>query len=214
VSFYNETLGKGIYPTPMVGMLGVMEDVSKATTPGFKAPGDTIILLGRTLEELGGSEYLKVVHGRVAGTPPEIDLDLEASVQAVCLRAIDDGLIRSAHDCSEGGLAVALAECCFFAEPGAKGASVSLERGMRADALLFSESQSRILISCVPENMARVLEVAADKGAPAFVIGAVSDGTLTVSLTGTGAEPAKTLIEARVGALEKQWREVLAWSLR
>ena len=113
VSFYNETDGVPIYPTPTVAMVGLLPKVVQHVTPWFKSPGDLVVLLGRTREELGGSEYLKVVHGLVSGTPPWIDLKLEQAVHQCCLNAIKRGIILSAHDISEGGLAVTLAECCM-----------------------------------------------------------------------------------------------------
>ncbi|MDP2858982.1 MAG: phosphoribosylformylglycinamidine synthase subunit PurL [Bacillota bacterium] len=236
VSFYNETSGRAIYPTPLVGMLGVMEDQDRRTTPGFKSAGDMIILLGTTREELGGSEYLKLVHGLVAGTPPALDLQLETAVQAACLDAIEQGIARSAHDCSEGGIAVALAECCFSAEDGAKGAEVSLEGaaavehsagaacagpddagadragpdGIRKDALLFGESQSRIIVSCSPVDAGRILSIAQEHRAPAAVIGTVGGQKLRIS-AGGGKMP---LIDRDTSELEKPWREVLAWTLK
>ncbi len=228
VSFYNETSGRAIYPTPLVGMLGVMEDQRFRTTPGFKTEGDAIILLGETREELGGSEYLKLVHGLVAGMPPALDLKMETAVQATCLEAIEHGLVKSAHDCSEGGIAVALAECCFAAEGEARGADVNLQgtgcgsaagassgavakagADIRKDVLLFGESQSRIIVSCSPENAGRICEVAKKHGAPAVVIGSVGGRKLTISV-GDKAP----LVCSDTADLEKPWREVLAWTLR
>ncbi|HEX2183996.1 MAG TPA: phosphoribosylformylglycinamidine synthase subunit PurL, partial [Chloroflexota bacterium] len=112
VSLYNESAGEPIYPTPIVGVLGVLEDVARHCPSTFRRGGDLIVLLGETRESLGASEYLEVVHGLVAGQVPELDLDLEAGVQALCRAAIEQGLLHSAHDCSDGGLAVALVECC------------------------------------------------------------------------------------------------------
>jgi len=213
VSFYNETSGRAIYPTPVVGVLGVMEDQGLRTTPGFKAEGDAIILLGETREELGGSEYLKLVHGLVAGTPPALDLNLEVAVQSACLEAIERGLVRSAHDCSEGGIAVALAECCFAGEGGARGADVNLEGtggSIRGDALLFGESQSRIVLSCSPGKTGLILQIAQKHGAPATMIGTVGGQRLRIS-AGSGKTP---LVCSNTSDLEKPWREVLAWTLK
>ncbi len=108
VSFYNETDGVPIYPTPTIGMVGIMEKVERLVTPWFKSSGDVVVMLGRTREELGGSEYLQWLHGLTRGTPPWIDLKMEQAVQRCCLEAIDQGMLRSAHDISDGGLAVAL----------------------------------------------------------------------------------------------------------
>ncbi|MEK6604499.1 MAG: phosphoribosylformylglycinamidine synthase subunit PurL, partial [Nitrospirota bacterium] len=115
VSFYNETRGLSIYPTPVIGMVGLIEKADRAVSQGFKNEGDAIVLLGETGEELGGTEYLRAVHHREQGTPPMLNLDREVALQALVLKAIERGLVQSAHDCSEGGLSVALAECCLSA---------------------------------------------------------------------------------------------------
>ena len=172
VSFYNETDGKPIYPTPTVGMVGLVTKVERVVTPWFKSAGDIVVLLGRTREELGGSEYLKVVHGLVKGTPPWIDLKLEQSVQSTCVEAIDRGILRSAHDISDGGLAVALAECCIGGPDKPLGVRIDAHEVIRADALLFSESQSRIIVSVEEKNLSQLQEVAAARRVPAQVIGA------------------------------------------
>ncbi|GAG13846.1 unnamed protein product, partial [marine sediment metagenome] len=111
VSFYNETPETTVYPTPVLGVVGVLDDVRRHCTTGFKQAGDVILLLGETQEDLGGTEYLKRIHGQVTGRPPALDLDREKRVQSACLVAVRDGLAASAHDCSDGGLAIALAEC-------------------------------------------------------------------------------------------------------
>lgn len=162
VSLYNETAGQAIYPTPVVGMLGLLSDVTKHVTPGFKSAGDAVYLLGAELAHpaatdagtLAGSDYLAFSHNLVAGRPA-IDLDLEARVQAACLAAMADGLIRSAHDCAHGGLAVTLAECCL--PHGVGFGAESLPTPVRTDALLFGEAQSRIVVSVAVEQ-AGVLE--------------------------------------------------------
>ena len=112
VSFYNETLGRAILPTPVIGVVGLLEDAERRTTQWFKEEGDVVVLLGEPGGQLGGSEYLQTVHGRLGGVPAPLDLERERAVQAACLAAIEAGFVRSAHDCAEGGLAVALAECC------------------------------------------------------------------------------------------------------
>ncbi|MFC1571444.1 phosphoribosylformylglycinamidine synthase subunit PurL [Candidatus Margulisiibacteriota bacterium] len=168
VSFYNESPKGAINPTPTIGMIGILPDLAKRCTSHFKNEGDVILLLGETKEELGGSEYLKVIHGKVAGDAPALDLGTENRVQGTVYKAIQKGLLNSAHDCSEGGLAVALAECCIL---GGVGASISdlgpaLPAGrsrisdLRKDALLFGESQSRIIVSCSKENAAKVGKLA------------------------------------------------------
>src|SRR3990172_13432208 len=116
VSFYNETNDISIYPTPVIGMAGIIDDISKRMTQDFKDEGDVIILLGRNREEIGLSEYLKEIHYKIRGVPPQLDLELEKKVQDLCLYGIKQGIIKSAHDTSEGGLAVAIAECCMRSE--------------------------------------------------------------------------------------------------
>ena len=173
VSFYNETSGVPIYPTPTVAMVGILAKVERHVTPWFKSEGDNVVLLGSTREELGGSEYLKVFHGLVRGTPPWIDLKLERAVQRCCLKAIERGILRSAHDVSEGGLAVALAECCVAGPGRPLGVRIELREMMRTDALLFGESQSRIIVSIEGKKLNRLREIAEKEGAPMQVIGEV-----------------------------------------
>ena len=180
VSFYNETDGVPIYPTPTVGMVGSVERVERIVTPWFKSAGDVIVLLGRTREELGGSEYLKLVHGLVKGTPPWIDLKLEEAVQSCCLEAIERQIIRSAHDTSEGGLAVALAECCVGGPDKPLGARIESREMIRADALLFSESQSRIVVSVAERDVTQLQEIAARLNVPVQVIGSVGGTRLVI----------------------------------
>jgi phosphoribosylformylglycinamidine synthase len=152
VSLYNESRGQAIFPTPVIGGLGLMEDVNKATRSAFAADGLVVGLLGADTNgvdshDLAGSEYLKLVHGRVEGSP-KIDIDLEKRVQQVCRTAIDQAIITSAHDCSEGGLAVALAECSI---QGGIGFSGEFPVDARWDATLFGEKQSRIVVG-LPED--------------------------------------------------------------
>ncbi len=170
VSFYNDTEGTSIHPTPVLGVVGIIEDIRKAVRPGFRAAGDIIVLLGETKDELGGTEYLKTIHGLKAGTPPQVDLAHEKRVQDVCLQAIESGLIRSAHDLSEGGLAIALAECTFHS-PGRIGCAVDVDDVVRADALAFGETQSRILVTCRKNKLAALTAAAGKAGVKAAVIG-------------------------------------------
>jgi phosphoribosylformylglycinamidine synthase len=180
VSFYNETDGVPIYPTPVIGMVGVLERVERALTPWFKSPGDMVVLLGRTRQELGGSEYLKSVHGLTRGTPPWIDLRMEQAVQLCCIEAIERELLCSAHDVSDGGLAVALAECCVGGPEKPLGARVDTHEMIRGDAVLFSESQSRIVVSLKEENLVRLEEIAARHNVPLQVIGTVGGSRLLI----------------------------------
>jgi phosphoribosylformylglycinamidine synthase len=161
-------------------MVGLLARVERAVTPWFKAAGDVIVLLGRTREELGGSEYLKVVHGLVKGVPPWIDLRLEQAVQRCCIEAIERGILRSAHDISDGGLAVALAECCIGAPEKSLGARIEAREMIRGDALLFSESQSRIVVSLDEKDVGQLREIAAKRHVPVQVIGAVGGERLTI----------------------------------
>jgi phosphoribosylformylglycinamidine synthase len=194
VSFYNETEGRGILPTPTIGMVGLIEDTRKIITQGFKNEGDIIALLGgtRTLlsasDGLSVSEYAQTVlghstehliaHGRV----PQLDLALEKQVQDTLLRLADEMLIHSAHDCSDGGLAVAIAESCFSSlGRDAIGAEIELNaNGLSPEALLFGESPSRVVISFSPENLQKVTTAVGD--CPFEVMGKVTDDVLKITI--------------------------------
>ena len=204
VSFYNETNGLSIYPTPMLGMVGLIEDAERTMTQWFKQEGDDIILLGTSREDLGGSEYLKVIHAREQGSPPYLSLDTEKTLQDCLLSLIRGGLLQSAHDCSDGGLAVALAESCISAPAQALGAAVQLPRGrLRKDAVLFGESQSRAVVSAKPLHRQAILDQAQQFGVAADVIGAVTRGRLIVHL---GDQPStEAVIDQPVSALYDQW---------
>ena len=204
VSFYNETDGVPIYPTPTVAMVGLLPKVVRHVTPWFKSPGDIVVLLGRSREELGGSEYLKVIHGLAKGTPPWIDLRLERAVQHSCLKAIDKGILHSAHDLSEGGLGVALAECCISGPEKPLGARVEPREMMRGDARLFGESQSRIIVSLKEKDLNRLREIAEKEGAPMQVIGEVGGSRLVVH----------PLIRLPVDELKSIWSSSLERRLR
>ncbi len=178
VSLYNENNGSAIYPTPVVGMVGLLEKIEHATGMAFRSEGDLAVLLGSNGDDLGGTEYLKLTTGLVQGVPPCIDLSFEPRLQRVCLEAIRRGLARSAHDCSEGGLAVALAESCMAGGIGLECAPGALERllerdGCRRDSLLFGESQSRIVLSLAPERLPDLERLAAERGVPLAVLGTV-----------------------------------------
>jgi phosphoribosylformylglycinamidine synthase len=202
VSFYNETDGVPIYPTPTVGMVGVIEKIDRVVTPWFKASGDIVVFLGRTREELGGSEYLKWVHGMTRGTPPWIDLKMESAVQKCCIEAIEQAVLCSAHDVSDGGMAVALAECCIGGEK-PLGVRIESREMIRGDALLFSESQSRIIVSVKEENLDKLREIAARHGVPMQVIGAVG-GTRFVF---------QPLVQVSVEELKEIWTSGLTAKL-
>jgi len=181
VSLYNQSPAGAVDPTPTVGMVGLIEQASHITTQAFKAAGDAILLLGDVGNELGGSHYVKVVHGRKAGIPPRLDYAKEKAVQAAVRALIRMGFVRSAHDCSEGGLAVALAECCMSGEA-LFGAELDLSAALngRADELLFNESQSRIVISVRRENASAALSLAHWQGVPARRLGFIGGEDLRI----------------------------------
>lgn len=202
VSFYNETQGVAIYPTPVVGMVGLIPDCSMAVTQFYKEEGDVIVLLGETKEELGGSEYLKIVHDKERGKPPELILDLEKRVHEVCLEAIEQGLVRSAHDCSEGGLTVAIAESAVSG-PVVLGADISLESPIRKDAMLFGESQSRIILSADKINVEKITNIAEKKDVPVAVIGKVIKNGLKINVN------SRPVIELSCDKIKKAWKNTI-----
>jgi phosphoribosylformylglycinamidine synthase len=218
VSFYNETEGRGIHPTPVVGMVGVVEDVRRIVQHGFKRAGQVVALLGETADDLSVSEYAASVGGlsaeemiRRGGRVPRLDLERERAVQAATLRAAEDGLLASAHDCSDGGLAVALAECCFSSlNRQAVGAQVNLSGArLSPQAHLFAETPSRILVSFEESAQARVEEIAAQMGCPFTVIGRTStDARLSISVD------EEECVSLDVEALERSWRASLGEKLR
>jgi phosphoribosylformylglycinamidine synthase len=204
VSFYNETLGQAILPTPIVGVVGLLGDAERRTTQWFKGPGDVIFLLGEAGGSLGGSEYLATFHGRLAGPLEPIDLERERAVQAACLAAIEAGCVRSAHDLAEGGLAVALAECCISGS-GRLGADVALEAGGRLDARLFGEGPSRIVVSVPPEETARFRQIVREWAVPLTELGQVGGEGLTIRVGDRVAVAAglDAMAEAFEGALPR-----------
>ena len=147
VSFYNESPNAAVYPTPTIGMVGLVEKIENITTSFFKDEGDLIYVLGEDFEELGGSEYLKIIYNKVSGNSPKIILEVEKLLQDTILELIDRDLIESAHDISEGGIVCALAECCIINEEDPIGAIVNIPIKFREDFSLFSESQSRVIVS-------------------------------------------------------------------
>ena len=173
VSFYNESPDGPIYPTVVVGMLGLIKDISHITTPWFKNEGDFIILIGNIKGELGGSEYLKVIHGLVKGDAPSIDLEFERRIHDAVLEAIRKGIVNSAIDISDGGLAIALAEACIKNPSGPMGASVYLSGDARNDELLFSECQSCIVVTVREDNLLEMEKIASKNMVPSTTIGRV-----------------------------------------
>jgi phosphoribosylformylglycinamidine synthase len=212
VSFYNETNGLSIYPTPMVGMVGLIDRADRAMTQWFKEEGDDVILLGATREDLGGSEYLKIMHSREQGSPPFLNMEAEKALHDCVLALIRGGLVQSAHDCSDGGLAVALAESCLSAPGRRLGAAVQLIKGrLRKDAVLFGESQSRVVLSAKPAHREAVLEQAGSLAVPAAVIGTVGGDRLVVSL---GDERSTTnVIDVPLSTLHDRWARSLERAL-
>jgi phosphoribosylformylglycinamidine synthase II len=214
VSFYNETLGEGIYPTPVLGVVGILDDVHKTAKMHFAAPGRTIVLLrgGETDDitdaqsEFGSSEYAKEVLGTLWGYPPGLDLESESSLQKAVIEMIQHELVDSTHDCADGGLAVALAE---MALPKGVGARVNLASvGLFAEFALFGEDASRIVISCDPERVAGIKEVAQKYGTTASVIGKTIPDRLEISLDGN------VVISSTVLELDKAYEGALESALR
>jgi phosphoribosylformylglycinamidine synthase II len=204
VSLYNETDGKAIYPTPVIGVVGLLENVDRVVGRRFRSADDVIVALGTNRGELGGSEYLKVVQGLVRGVPPALDLEAERALQLLLVELIAKGLVQSAHDCSDGGLAVTLAECCF--DTGGLGADVAIDAVASAGdgavdvaAALFGESASRVVLSTKSEHAAAVLENAAAAGVPAQTIGRIGGRRLRISVRGAVA------VDVAVEEAERIW---------
>ena len=211
VSFYNETEGKGILPTPVIGMIGLVEDVRRVLQPGFKQERHLVALLGSTNDELSISEFAATVAGKtteqmIAGCAvPKLDLRLEAAVQSACLEAAETGLIASAHDCSDGGIAVALAENCFSSlNHAAIGAEVSLDDSLSTTSSLFSESPSRIIVSFPEANRAQLQEIADRLNCPFNVIGTVGGTRLRIH------HGQREAVSIEVHQLEQAWRSSLS----
>jgi phosphoribosylformylglycinamidine synthase subunit PurL len=182
VSLYNETNGEAIYPTPVIGVVGVMEDGSRVLARTFRAAGDEIVLLGEGFGELGGSEYLKVQHRLVAGQPPKLDLHRERALIGLVTQCASVGLLRSAHDCSDGGIAVTLAECAF--DTGGIGCEVELVEAGSVAATLFGESASRVVVSIRLEDRATLMQMAAEAGVPAQLIGRTGGSRVRMQVGG------------------------------
>jgi len=204
VSFYNESPKGAINPTPTIGMIGIISDINKTCSQNFKQEGDVIILLGSCRGELGASEYLKEIHNLAQGDIPQLDLRLEQAVQKTALEAIEKGLVNSAHDCSEGGLAVALAECCISNKDNMIGANINkLNYDMRVDALLFGESQSRIILSCLGGAVEKIRKIALEFKAPFCVIGKTCGRVLRI------LNDTEELIFLSLEDLDEAWRGAL-----
>jgi phosphoribosylformylglycinamidine synthase len=208
VSLYNETDGKAIDPTPTIGVVGLLEHADKVVSRRFRESGDVVVLLGEGLGELGGTEYLKQAYGIVRGLPPEIDLTRERALQDLLVALADARLMRSAHDCSDGGLAVAVAECCFEtggigAEISIRGAQVSRDGGLNDAAALFGESASRVVVSVAPDDVTAVLERAAKAGVPAAVIGQTGGNRVRMAVDG------RIVVDRAVDEAERVWSSAI-----
>jgi phosphoribosylformylglycinamidine synthase II len=198
VSLYNETRGEPVYPTPVVGMVGLIADIERRCTIDFKEEGDLVVLIGgdgKTADSIGGSEYLELIHGKVVGAP-SINLGLEKRVQACCLEAIRQGLVRSAHDCSDGGLAVTLAESCIA---GGIGIKAKWKMNGRADSDLFGEAQSRIVVSLKPGLLGELRKLASGRRVPLKELGTVGGSRFTI----------KGVVDLTLGDVADAWKNGL-----
>jgi phosphoribosylformylglycinamidine synthase len=204
VSLYNETDGKAIYPTPVIGVVGVLERADHVVSRRFQSTGDMIVLLGEGRGELGGSQYLETVHGLVRGMPPILNLAAEKALQRLLVDLASERLIRSAHDCSDGGLAVTLAECCFDtdrfgAEVSISGLNVGRDSRLNDAVALFGESASRAVVSVAPDNVTDILMRAAGAGVLARVIGETGGNRLRIAVAG------RVMIDVSVDEAERIW---------
>jgi len=211
VSFYNENPKGAVDPTPIVGMVGLIDNADKYVTQDFKNPGDVIALLGSQAAELSGSEYLYLIHKQKKGNP-QIDIELEKRVQEAALEAIGSGLVNSAHDCSEGGLAVTLAESCITNSKKPLGARIKLDSlktgDARTDEILFGEAPSRIVVSVSEGNLGALEEMAKKHSVPCCVLGNVAGDRLAI-LRGT-----QTLIDLSLAKLSDTWRNAIPSRLK
>jgi phosphoribosylformylglycinamidine synthase len=201
VSLYNETDGNAVLPTPVLGVVGLIEDAETVVRRAFRRAGDVVILLGESRPELGGSEYLKVAHGVIRGVPPALDLDRERALQTLLVDGARSGLIRSAHDCAEGGLAITVAECCFdtgwgvdIGVPGTKA-----DETWRDVMTLFGESASRAVVSVEPQYALEFMRRASEAGLPALEIGRVGGDRIRMSIDG------RVVIDEALQEIERMW---------
>ena len=207
VSLYNETDGKSIQPTPVLGVVGIIEDAQRALTRVFRREGAAVVLLGESGVDLGGTEYLRVMHGLVRGKPPTLDLSAERSLQRLLVSAAADGLLESAHDCAEGGVAVTLSECCFdsggvgavVSLPPASGVGLDAREDIMLAATLFGETASRVIVSVAEENADEFFARARQEGVPARLVGRTGGTQLRVTVDG------EVVLEQPVVELEETW---------
>ena len=208
VSLYNETDGRAIYPTPIIGVVGVLEHADRVLGRRFRDAGDAVVLLGEGAGELGGSEYLKVVHDVVRGVPPAIDLAAERALQALVVALADARLIRSAHDCSDGGLAVTLAECAFDTggigvEASIDAVAVARDAAVNLAAALFGESATRVVVSVAPTDVTSVVERARAAKVPARVIGRTGGSAVRIAVAGAAA------VDVPLAEAEQRWQTAI-----
>jgi phosphoribosylformylglycinamidine synthase len=201
VSFYNETEGTSIYPTPAVAMVGVIPNLGSLPEATFQRAGDRVVLLGEDRGEFGGAAYLRLLHGLEQGRPPVVDLDAELRLARLLRSGVAQGLLHTAHDLSEGGFLIALAEACFGRSP--LGARIEVPL---AGADLFSESQGRAIVACPPAALDRLLRAAAEAGVPAREIGEVGGDVLEVRSAGE-------TLRAPVADLHEIWSTALPKAL-
>jgi phosphoribosylformylglycinamidine synthase len=201
VSFYNETSGRAIYPTPTIAVVGLLEDWQRHAVSHFRQPGLSIVLLGESREELGGSEWLALRRGLEAGLPPIVDLEHEKRLHGLLAAGVARGLIRSAHDVSDGGLAVALAECAFTG-PKRVGATIRLPGTIRPDALLFGESTGRVVATT--SDAGALIELARRSGVAAASIGETGGDRLSV-----GPIAGEPWLDVEVASLHERWRDAI-----
>jgi phosphoribosylformylglycinamidine synthase len=201
VSLYNETDGRAVLPTPVLGVVGLIEDAEHVVKRAFRNEDDVIVLLGETHDELGGSEYLKVMHGLIRGVPPALDVRREAALHRILVDGASNGVIASAQDCSEGGLAIALAECCIGTGLSARAdvPPVASSAGFGDIATLFGESASRVVVSTSPAREAELLALAAREHVPARRLGVVGGKRVQIAIGG------RTVIDAPLGEVERTW---------
>jgi phosphoribosylformylglycinamidine synthase len=209
VSLYNETDGRAIYPTPVIGVVGLLAHADRVLTRRFQGAGDVIVLFGEGRGELGGSEYLKVAYDLVRGLPPSLDLKAERALQSLIVALAEARLIRSANDCSDGGIAVALAECCFDTngigfEASIPGVTASDEPHVNLAAALFGESATRVVASLTTDVLAEVLERAAAAQVPVRVIGQTGGNRLHLAVDGS------TAIDLSVDDAERVWASAVS----
>ncbi|MCK4494877.1 MAG: phosphoribosylformylglycinamidine synthase subunit PurL, partial [Candidatus Aminicenantes bacterium] len=206
VSFYNENPKGAVNPSPIVGMVGLIEDADKCITQEFKSEGDLIVLIGENKADLSGSEYLFLVHNQKKGNP-QIDMDKEKRVQETCLEAIESGIINSAHDCSEGGLAVTLAESCVTNAGQMLGAKIVLDElkssDIKLDEILFGEAPSRIVVSLSKDNLGVLEEIAKRRSVPCAILGEVRGKELVVQYKESA------IIDLPMTEINDTWRKAI-----